>query len=144
MNTNLGREKTRPGPTAFLSEYHSPYGAVEVALGFLVRAASIADIQERRNLLTLIEIFRDYTEKGRVPRNAATIIASQVSNLENVSSSLGSKVQALKKPPAPPAVPAATTADTRGPPVTHVNATAPPRPSYAATAAKKIYSSSNR
>ena len=144
MNVNLAREKTRPGPSAFLSLYHSPQDAVEVALGFLVHAASIADIQERRNLLTLVEIFRDYTEKGRVPKNAATIIASQVSNLENVSRSLGSKVQALKKPPPPPAVPTETTVvDTREPPTTQVNATAPPRPSYAATAAKNNPSSSN-
>ena len=50
MNANLGRKKTRPGTTAFLSLCHSPQDPVEAALDFLVHAASIADIQERRNL----------------------------------------------------------------------------------------------
>jgi hypothetical protein len=51
---------------------------------------------EQSKLLDLLEIFREFTEKGRL-HSASTIIASQVANLESATRQIESKARGLAK-----------------------------------------------
>jgi hypothetical protein len=88
------------------------------ARDLVVQASCLATSTKRKTqLLDLLEVFRDFTESGRVNKHGLSVLASQVSSLETVSKSLGSKVRELHKPP------------------TVITATTP-KTTYAATAAK--------
>ncbi|KAF1980690.1 hypothetical protein K402DRAFT_275168 [Aulographum hederae CBS 113979] len=54
-------------------------------------------------MLDLLQIFREYTEKGQV-RYASSIIASQVASLENISKRIDNKTKSQKpsQPSQPP------------------------------------------
>jgi hypothetical protein len=84
---------------------------------------------EHKLLLDLLEVFRDYTEKNRVSNHGLSVLTSQVSNLETVSRTLGSKVKLLQKP----SVTASGQGNARA--TTNPTNTSKP-PSYAAAAAK--------
>lgn len=74
----------------------------------IVRAYnSSRDRNEQSRLLDLLEIFREYAEKGRLYK-ASTIIASQVANLETATRQIETKARDLKKI-IPPAVPDVST-----------------------------------
>ena len=49
---------------------------------------------EQARILDLLEIFREYTEKGRI-RHASTLLASQVANLENATRRLETQSRAI-------------------------------------------------
>ena len=69
------------------------------ARDLVVQACSLATSTKKKTLLLdLLEVFRDFTESGRVNKHGLSILASQVSSLETVSRSLGSKVRELHKP----------------------------------------------
>jgi hypothetical protein len=98
------------------------------ARDLVVQASTLATSTKRKTqLLDLLEVFRDFTESGRVNKHGLSVLASQVSSLETVSRSLGSKVRELHKP-------SSTTSTTQPQPTPK-----PPTPaftSYAATAAR--------
>jgi hypothetical protein len=50
---------------------------------------------EKSCLLDLLEIFREYTEKGKLHQNASTIIASQVANLESATKKMENRARTL-------------------------------------------------
>ena len=54
------------------------------------------DRTEQSQLLDLLEVFREYTEKGNLSK-ASTIIASQVANLETATRQIETKARALSK-----------------------------------------------
>jgi hypothetical protein len=56
--------------------------------------------EEQSKLLDLLEVFREYTEKGRL-QTASTIIASQIANLESATRQIENKARALAKAPLP-------------------------------------------
>jgi hypothetical protein len=63
----------------------------------LLQACSITrDHSVQSRLLDLLEIFREYTEKGKL-HSASTIIASQVANLETATRQIEFKAKALAK-----------------------------------------------
>ncbi|KAF1935530.1 hypothetical protein EJ02DRAFT_123645, partial [Clathrospora elynae] len=65
----------------------------------VIQATSIAtSTQEQSQLLDLLEVFRDFTENGRVNKHGLSVLASQVSSLETISRTIGSKVRQLQKP----------------------------------------------
>ena len=75
--------------------------AILQARDLLIQACSIASSHEEQSkLLDLLEIFREYTEKGRL-QSASTIIASQVANLETATRQIENKTRALAKAPVP-------------------------------------------
>ncbi|KAH7557896.1 hypothetical protein BM1_05168 [Bipolaris maydis] len=79
--------------------------ALEIARNLVVQAASLAESNpsQQTSLLDLVEVFRDYTETGRVSRKNAAILGDQISSLSNVSKELRDKVRRLDKPtPAQP------------------------------------------
>lgn len=87
----------RPSPrTPIANSYHE---AIAMARSLLIQASAMASsrVQESQ-ALDLLEVFRDFTENGRINKHGVSMLASQVSNLETVSRSLGSKVKQLQKP----------------------------------------------
>jgi hypothetical protein len=51
-------------------------------------------------LLDLLEVFREFTEKGRV-RTTSSILTSQVANLESATRQIEARAKALTKTPLP-------------------------------------------
>ena len=105
----------------------------------VIQASNLADThEEQTRLLDLLEVFRDFTENNRINKHGVSVLASQVSSLESVSRSLGSKVKQLQKASPPsvttPSTPAAPVAATQAPPALR---------SYAATAANTQPRSTN-
>ena len=67
------------------------------ARDLIIEASSIAVThQEQSRILDLLELFREYTEKGQV-KTVASILASQVNNLETATRKIESKTKALTK-----------------------------------------------
>jgi hypothetical protein len=56
-----------------------------------------SDLAEKSKILDLLEVFREYIEKGRL-QQASTIIASQVVNLEQATRKIEKKAKALAQP----------------------------------------------
>ena len=84
------------------------------ARSLILEACSLTkSTNEQSKLLDLLEIFREYTEKGRL-HSASTIIASQVANLESATRQIESKAKALAKGPV--LAPASTNATTNSTP----------------------------
>lgn len=68
-----------------------------IARDHIVRAYyATPDRNEQSRLLDLLEIFREYTERGFI-KKASNIIASQVANLETATRQIESKTRDLKK-----------------------------------------------
>ena len=103
--------------------------AVDMARRLVIQATLLTTGTEHNLLLDLLEVFRDYTEKNRVNNHGLAVLTSQVSNLETVSRTLGSKVKLLQKP-------TVTTSAQRNTTHTDNPALPPTAPSYAAAAAK--------
>ena len=75
----------------------TPRDAILEARDLIIEASTLTKSRdEQSRILDLLEVFREYTEKGRL-RSAATIIASQVANLETATR----KIEAKAKAPAP-------------------------------------------
>src|ERR1035437_6046671 len=73
--------------------------AILQARDLIVQAYSLAlSREEQSKLLDLLEVFREYTEKGRL-KAASTIIASQIANLETATRQIETKARALAKAP---------------------------------------------
>ncbi|KAF1981139.1 hypothetical protein K402DRAFT_251022 [Aulographum hederae CBS 113979] len=74
--------------------------AIIAARDLIVLASQLTqDRAEQTSTLDLLQIFREYTEKGQV-RYASSIIASQVASLENISRRIDSKTK-IQKPSQP-------------------------------------------
>lgn len=86
--------------------------ALAMARSFIVKATALTTMPEKQTLLLdFLEVFRDFTENGRVNKHGLSALASQVSSLETVSRTIGSKVRQLQKPaPIAPATSNTTTA----------------------------------
>ena len=77
--------------------------AILQARDLIVQAYSLAlSREEQSKLLDLLEVFREYTEKGRL-KAASTIIASQIANLETATRQIETKARVLAKAPIPEA-----------------------------------------
>jgi hypothetical protein len=75
--------------------------AILQARDLLIQACSLASShKEQSKLLDILEVFREYTENGRL-QTASTIIASQVANLESATRQIENKAKALAKAPVP-------------------------------------------
>ena len=78
------------------------------ARDLILQACSITKSRdEQSRLLDLLEIFREYTEKGRLTKSS-NIIASQVANLETAVRKIETKAKTLTGNPTPPTPPTRT------------------------------------
>lgn len=76
---------------------HASKEAILMARDFIIKAYSLTDDREEQSkLLDLLEVFREYTEKGLISK-ASKIIASQVANLETATRQIETKARDLKK-----------------------------------------------
>ena len=80
------------------------------ARNLIIQACTLAETHsEQTKLLDLLEVFREFTEKGQI-KSISSILASQVNNIEVATKVLETKTRAIKltKPNAPiaPAIPA--------------------------------------
>jgi hypothetical protein len=85
----------------FSQQPKSPRDLILNARDLIVQAYTLTKAREEQSkLLDLLEVFREYTEKGRL-QTASTIIASQVANLELATRQIENKARALAKAPVP-------------------------------------------
>jgi hypothetical protein len=71
------------------------------ARDLIVKAYSLTkDREEQTRVLDLLEIFREYIEKGTL-RKTSSIISSQINNLERATRKIESKAKTLNQTPAP-------------------------------------------
>lgn len=71
--------------------------AILLARDLVVKAYSLTQSREEQaKLLDLLEVFREYTERGRI-QAASSILATQVANLEVASQKIETKARALAK-----------------------------------------------
>ena len=79
----------------------SPRDLILNARDLIVQAYTLTKLREEQSkLLDLLEVFREYTEKGRL-QTASTIIASQVAHLESATRQIETKARSLAKTPLP-------------------------------------------
>jgi hypothetical protein len=114
---------------ANLPKAQSAEEAIDMARRLVLQASLMSTGTEHKLLLDLLEVFRDYTENNRVNKHGLSVLASQVSSLETVSRTLGSKVKLLQKPTTP-----ATPTNTQ--PRVPQSQAVPAAMSYAAVASK--------
>jgi hypothetical protein len=81
--------------------------ALEIARNLVIQAANLAENNPTRqsSLLDLVEVFRDYTENGRINKKNSAILGDQISSLSNVSKELREKIRRLEKPNTQPTQP---------------------------------------
>lgn len=74
--------------------------ALEMARNPVIQAANLTENNptEQTSLLDLVEVFRDYTETGRVNKKNSAILGDQISSLSNASKELRDKIKRLEKP----------------------------------------------
>jgi hypothetical protein len=102
--------------------------AIAIARNMVIQASSLVSCTKKQSqLLDLLEVFRDFTENGRVNKHGLSVLASQVASLETVSRTIGTKIQQLHKP---------TTPTSTTPPQPTPKPPPPASTSYAATAAR--------
>ena len=126
-------DRKRQRPLSSLSE-HSPTPSTSHTETLVLRARDLLleavtcskTRDEQARLLDLIEIFREYAEKGRI-RHASTLLASQVANLEQATKRIENQARAKARDTIP-AQPKTTTK----PQTTKTT----PKPTYATTAAR--------
>ena len=136
MPVNISESAKR---MAIESAAESEKECIEQARNLVAKASVLAASTERKTqLLDLLEVFRDFTEKGRVNKHGLSVLANQVSSLETVSKNLGKSVREIHKTaskqataPAPAPASAPVPALSVNTPVVNGNHTL----SYAATAA---------
>ncbi|KAH6691773.1 hypothetical protein BKA61DRAFT_742489 [Leptodontidium sp. MPI-SDFR-AT-0119] len=79
----------------------SPTDLILNARDLIIQAYTLTKAREEQSkLLDLLEIFREYTEKGKL-QLASSIIASQIANLETATRQIENKTKALTKSPPP-------------------------------------------
>ena len=79
----------------------SPRDLILNARDLIVQAYTLTKPREEQSkLLDLLEVFCEYTEKGRL-QTASTIIASQVAHLESATRQIETKARSLAKTPLP-------------------------------------------
>ena len=79
----------------------SPRDLILNARDLIVQAYTLTKTREEQSkLLDLLEIFREYTVKGKL-QSASSIIASQIANLETATRQIEHKTKALAKSPPP-------------------------------------------
>jgi hypothetical protein len=108
MPVNISESAKR---MAMQSAAESEKECIEQARNLVAKASVLAVSTERKTqLLDLLEVFRDFTEQGRVNKHGLSVLANQVSSLETVSKNLGKSVREMHKTapkqspaPAPPA-----------------------------------------
>jgi hypothetical protein len=113
--------------------------ALAMARNLIVKATALTLLPEKQTLLLdFLEVFRDFTENGRVNKHGLTALASQITSLETVSRGIGAKVRQLQK-----TTPSTTTTTTPNTPAEHPMPQTDPRTigqgnlSYAAAAAAR-------
>lgn len=84
-------------PRIFNTLPDSARTAILQARDLIVQAYTLTKSREEQSkLLDLLEVFREFTEKGRI-QNASSIIASQVANLETATQQIEKKARDLAK-----------------------------------------------
>jgi hypothetical protein len=92
-------DKTPRNTSATATIGHTAQTAILKARDLIVQAYTLTESHdEQSRILDLLEVFREYTEKGRL-RTASTIIASQIANLETATRQIESKTKALASQP---------------------------------------------
>jgi hypothetical protein len=95
-------EQSNKTPRIFRESIKTTRDLILDARDLIIQAYTITRSRdEQTKLLDLLEIFREYTEKGRL-QSASSIIASQVANLETATRQIENKAKALAKAPTPP------------------------------------------
>ena len=95
MPVNISESAKR---MAIESAAESEKECIEQARNLVAKASVLAASTERKTqLLDLLEVFRDFTEKGRVNKHGLSVLANQVSSLETVSKNLGKSVCEIHK-----------------------------------------------
>ncbi|EDN95916.1 hypothetical protein SS1G_12121 [Sclerotinia sclerotiorum 1980 UF-70] len=91
--------KRRRPPSHSEPHINSPKEAIQKARSLLILAASLEeDTEEQSKVLDLIEIFREYLEKGKLTK-ASNIIISQISHLENATKRIEKQANHLSNLP---------------------------------------------
>ncbi|APA15331.1 predicted protein [Sclerotinia sclerotiorum 1980 UF-70] len=92
-------KKRRRQPSHSEPHINSPKEAIQKARSLLILAASLEeDTEEQSKVLDLIEIFREYLEKGKLTK-ASNIITSQISHLENATKRIEKQANHLSNLP---------------------------------------------
>jgi hypothetical protein len=100
---------------AMQSAVESEKECIEQVRNLVAKASVLAISTERKTqLLDLLEVFRDFTEKERVNKHCLSVLANQVSSLETVTKNLGKSVREMRK-----------TAPKQSPPPASASASAP-------------------
>jgi hypothetical protein len=111
---------------------HTVPEAFELVRNVLIQASNIAASRdEQTKLLDLLEVFRDFTEAGRVKRPETAILATQIQKLESVSKTFS---KTINNQPKSTQIPLQQTQN-KGPAVPAQQQNTPPI-SYATAAAK--------
>lgn len=85
---------------SFSGQIESVQQAIDIAFDCLTKAIPLEkDRTKARNLSDLIQVFRDFTEKGAVSR-AKAAFQGQLRHLENTANALANRTKELKKAPA--------------------------------------------
>src|ERR1700733_4858862 len=94
-SSSPGHIDKTPRKTSTIATGRTAQTAILEARDLIVQAYTLTQSHdEQSRILDLLEVFREYTEKGRL-RTASTIIASQVANLETATRHIESKTKAL-------------------------------------------------
>lgn len=121
-----------------LQDPTTPKEAIQMALGLIIKAADMYgnnNSAERTKVLNLMEIFRDYTETGRVNNKTTDILASHVADLGKAARVIGTKTQQLKTTPAIPILKSISQTVPQSTPQPTLVSTSQSKATYAAAAA---------
>ena len=90
LSFDLPNKRTTP-----ITQPNSARDAILQARDLIVQAYSYTKSREEQSkLLDLLEVFREFTERGRI-QNASSILASQVAHLESATQQIEKKTRAL-------------------------------------------------
>jgi hypothetical protein len=118
MPVNISESAKR---MAMQSAAESEKECIEQARNVVAKASVLAVSTEKKTqLLDLLEVFRDFTEQGRVNKHGLSVLANQVSSLKTVSKNLEKSVRKMhktapKQSPAPAPAPASAFAPASAP-----------------------------
>lgn len=84
-------------PPIEFPQYSTIQQCIYAAQGLIQKAAQLArpSPAENSRLLDLLEVFREYTQKGRLPATSS-IIHAQVQSLEKATRAIDNKIKAIK------------------------------------------------
>ena len=116
-----------------LQTVQSTQEALDLALKAIIKAAALStNPAQIRSVLDLAEVFRDYTESGRLNKSTSAVLASHVDALGRTARIIGSKANQIKTTPSPaPPIPA-------NKPRTDQNQKQTTKPSFAQVAAQGV------